>query len=83
MKIKPLKDRVVLEQLQKETTTVSGIVLAAPDREAQTEAIVIAIGPDVEEVVVGDKVLVDWSRAGKAGEYYVIKEEFIVAVVGE
>lgn len=82
MSIKPLKDKVVLEQIQKETTTTSGIVLAAPDRDAQTEAIVVAIGPEVEEVKAGDRVIVDWSRAGKAGEYFVIKEEFIVAIVG-
>lgn len=81
MSIRPLKDKVVLEQIQKETTTTSGIVLTTPDRDAQTEAVVIAVGPEVEEVKVDDRVIVDWSRAGKAGDFYVIKEEFIVAVV--
>jgi len=81
MNIRPLKNKVLLSQIQKETTTQSGIVLAAPDREAQTEGRIIAVGPDVEYVKVGDRVIVDWSKASIAGDNFVVKEEFIVAVL--
>lgn len=65
MAIKPLFDRVVVEQIDTEETTKSGIVLLAKDQEKPQMAIVVAVGPggvvDGKEVKmtvkVGDKVL--------------------------
>ena len=65
MKIKPLFDRVVIEQVDAEEKTQSGIVLRAKDQEKPQMARVIAVGPggvmDGNEVVmqvkVGDKIL--------------------------
>lgn len=65
MAIKPLFDRVVVEQINNEETTKSGIVLLAKDQEKPQMALVIAVGPggnvDGKEVTmnvkVGDKVL--------------------------
>ena len=65
MKIKPLFDRVVIEQVDAEEKTQSGIVLLAKDQEKPQMARVIAVGPggvmDGNEVVmqvkVGDKIL--------------------------
>lgn len=65
MTIKPLFDRVVVEQIDNEETTKSGIVLLAKDQEKPQMAKVVAVGPggviDGKEVVmnvkVGDKVL--------------------------
>ena len=65
MKIKPLFDRIVIEPLETEEKTKSGIVLLAKDQEKPQIARVIAVGPgglvdgkDVKMVVkVGDKVL--------------------------
>ena len=50
MKLVPLGDRVVLKQLEAETTTKSGIVLASSTQEKPQEAEVIAVGPGTEEV---------------------------------
>ena len=65
MKIKPLFDRIVIEPLDVEEKTKSGIVLLAKDQEKPQMAEVIAVGPggmvDGKEVImqvkVGDKVL--------------------------
>lgn len=65
MKIKPLFDRIVIEAIDSEEKTKSGIVLLAKDQEKPQMAKVIAVGPggmvDGKDVVmtvkVGDKVL--------------------------
>jgi co-chaperonin GroES (HSP10) len=83
MNIRPLKNNVLVEQIAKESTTSSGIVLTSVDKDAQTEGRVISIGPDVEHVSVGDRLIVDWSKSARAGKYWFVKEEFIVAVLEE
>ncbi len=65
MNIKPLFDRIVIEPLDVEEKTKSGIVLLAKDQEKPQIARVTAVGPggfvdgkDVKMVVkVGDNVL--------------------------
>ncbi len=65
MKIRPLFDRIVIEPVDTEEKTKSGIVLLAKDQEKPQMAKVIAVGPggnvDGKDVVmqlkVGDKVL--------------------------
>ena len=64
--IKPLGDRVVVEPVEKEQTTASGIILPETAKEKPQEGIVLAVGPgrrdeDGEriamDVAVGDSVL--------------------------
>jgi chaperonin GroES len=66
LKIKPLADRVVVEPIEKEETTASGLVLPETAKEKPQEGSVVAAGPgrvDDEgervpmEVKVGDRVL--------------------------
>ena len=65
MKIRPLFDRIVVEPVEAEEKTKSGIVLLAKDQEKPQMARVIAVGPGgnvdgkdvVMQVKVGDKVL--------------------------
>ena len=45
MNLKPLGDRVVIQQLEAEEKTKSGIVLAGSAKEKPQEAEVIAVGP--------------------------------------
>ena len=49
MNLKPLGDRVVLKQLEAETTTKSGIVLTTASQEKPQEAEVVAVGPGTDE----------------------------------
>lgn len=85
MKINPLADRVVVEQLESEETTASGIILPDSAKEKPEEGKVVAIGKDVAEVAVGDTVL--YSKYGPnevkvdGKEYMIVKEEDILATV--
>ena len=93
MKLTPLGDRVVLKQLEAETTTKSGIVLTTATQEKPQEAEVVAVGPggmvDGKEVTmqvkVGDKVIYS-KYAGNTvkvdeEEYIIVKEEDVLAVL--
>lgn len=95
MKLIPLGDRVVLQQLDAEETTKSGIVLPGQAQEKPQQAEVIAVGPggmvdgkEVKmEVKVGDKVI--YSKYAGTDmklddqEYVVVRQNDIVAVVEE
>ena len=58
MRLVPLGDRVVLKQVVAEETTKSGIVLPGQTKEKPQQAEVVAVGPNVEDLIsVGDKVI--------------------------
>ena len=93
MNIKPLGDRVVIQKLEAETTTKSGILLTGTAKEQPQEAKVVAIGPGamVEgkrvpmDVQVGNKVL--YSKCAGTDvkvdgeEYIILKQDDILAIV--
>ena len=93
MNIKPLGDRVVIQKLEAETTTKSGILLTGSAEEQPQEAKVVAVGPGamVEgkrvpmDVEVGNKVLYS-KYAGTdvkvdGEEYIILKQDDILAIV--
>jgi co-chaperonin GroES (HSP10) len=85
MEIRPMSDRVLIAQNAKQETTESGIILEGTRGTGEiTKATVLAIGPDVTEVKVGDVVLPEWAKASPVKidgkERAMIKEEFIIAV---
>lgn len=93
MKLHPLFDKVVLEQVKAEATTSSGIVLPGQDKEKPGQGVVVAVGPggviDGKEIVMqvkeGDQVLyskyagTDVELEGK--KYIVVKQSDILAVL--
>ena len=89
MKLVPLGDRVVLEQLEAEETTKSGIVLPGQSKEKPQQAEVIAVGPGTEEVKMevkkGDQVI--YSKYSGTDvklddtEYIIVKQSDILAIV--
>ncbi len=89
MKLRPLGDRVVLKQLEAETTTQSGIILTSSSQEKPQEAEVIEVGPGTDdvkmEVSVGQKVIYSkYSGTNvKLGEdeYIIVKQGDILAIV--
>lgn len=93
MTIKPLFDKVVIEQTTKEETTKTGFILPSASQEKQQTATVVAVGPggviDGKEVTmqvkVGDVVLYskyagsEFKVDGK--EFTIIKQSDILAIV--
>jgi chaperonin GroES len=64
--IKPLEDRIVIKQVEAETTTASGLVIPDTAKEKPQEGEVISVGPGrVDDngnrvpldIAVGDKVI--------------------------
>ena len=91
--IKPLEDRIVIKQVEAETTTASGLVIPDTAKEKPQEGTVLAVGPGRFEdgnrvpldVKVGDKVL--YSKYGgtevkyNGEEYLVLSARDVLAVI--
>ena len=86
MIFEPLNDNIIAEPEKVQTQTTSGIYLAAATkREQPRTAVVLAVGPKVDKVKVGDRILFQAFATSdlKVGddEYIAIKEEFVIAKV--
>ena len=57
MNFEPLGDRVLVERIEEDNTTLSGIIIPDSAKEKPLNAKVIAVSKDVEDVSVGDKVV--------------------------
>ncbi|WDL70537.1 co-chaperone GroES [Helicobacter winghamensis] len=85
MNFKPLGERVLVERLEENTTTASGIIIPDNAKEKPLEGIVKAIGSEVKEVSVNDKVVfgkysgTEVKLDGK--EYLILKLEDILGVI--
>lgn len=64
MSIKPLYKKVLVAQNYDEVKSESGLILDGVDYHRDTStATVLAIGPDVTDVVPGNVVLIEWAKA--------------------
>ena len=94
--LKPLEDRVVVQPLDAEQTTASGLVIPDTAKEKPQEGVVLAVGPgrfdeDGEkriplDVKVGDRVLIG-KYAGteikiEDVEHVIVREEEVLGVIG-
>ena len=91
--IKPLEDRIVVQAVEAETTTASGLVIPETAKEKPQEGTVLAVGPGRFEdgarvpldVKVGDRVL--YSKYGgtevkyNGEEYLVLSARDVLAVI--
>ena len=82
--LQPLKNKLILQLIEKEKITSTGIILTVADREEANKGKVIAIGSEVEDVQLNDVVLPDWNKAEKTKyereDYYIISQDDIVAI---
>jgi chaperonin GroES len=93
--LKPLGDRIVLEQIESEETTASGIVLPDSAKEKPQEGKIVAVGSGrvtengervALELKEGDSVIFS-KYAGtevkyEGKEYLILRESDILAVIG-
>lgn len=84
-KIQPLADYVVAEGEEAETKTASGLYLPEKAAEKPKVAKVLAVGKDVKQVKVGNRIIYkSYSTTDvKVGvdEYILVKEEDVLATV--
>ena len=81
----PIKSKVLIQLIEKDKTTETGIILPVADRDEANKATVIAIGDKVLDVQVGDTVLPNWNQAIETKyddkyKTYIIEEKDIVLV---
>ena len=85
MKLKPLKDRVVVSYSEEIEKTAGGIFVPDSAKEKPQQGKVEAVGPEVKELKVGNVVLFDKYSGSKVmvgdKEQLIIKEEDILAIV--
>ena len=85
MQLQPLADRIVAKTVEAETKTASGILLSEQSKEKTQTAEVVAVGKDVKEVKVGDKIVhseygPDRFKNG-ADDYLIVREKDVLAVL--
>jgi chaperonin GroES len=94
--IRPLGDRIIIELVESEEKTASGIVLPDSAKEKPQEGKVVAVGTGrvlesgervALDVAVGDRIIFS-KYAGtevkyQGVEYLILRENDILAVVGE
>jgi chaperonin GroES len=83
--IKPLADRVVAVREEVQTKTASGLYLPDNAKEKPVVAKVVAVGPDVKSLKIGDKIVYkEYSTTDlkiNDKEYLIVKEEDVLATV--
>lgn len=89
LNIKPLADRVLVEPVEAETTTSSGIIIPDTAKEKPQQGIVVAVGPGKKDepitVKVGDTILygkysgTELKFEGR--DYLMMRESDILAIV--
>lgn len=94
MKIRPIHDRIVVERIEAEQKTASGIVIPDTAKEKPAQGKVIAVGPGKSkdgktipmQVKVGDLVL--YSKYSpqevkiEGKELLIISEDDVLAIIG-
>ena len=86
MKIRPLKDRVVVRYSEEEVEkTAGGIYVPDVAKEKPQKGSVVAVGSEVKEVKAGNTVLFDKYSGSKIKindvEHLIIKEEDILGII--
>ena len=87
--IKPLADRVLIEPLEAETKTASGIIIPDSAKEKPQKGNVVAVGPGTKEnpvtVKTGDSVLYGKYSGTElkleGNDYLIMRESDILAIV--
>jgi chaperonin GroES len=83
--IKPLADRVVAVREEALAKTASGLYLPDNAKEKPVVAKVVAIGPDVKSLKIGDRIVYkEYSTTDlkvNSEEYLIVKEEDVLATI--
>ena len=83
--IKPLADRVVAVHKVAQAKTASGLYLPDDAKEKPVIARVVAVGPDVKSLRIGDRIVYkEYSTTHlkiNDSEYLIVKEEDVLATV--
>ena len=75
----PLKQHIIVQRIEGVKETASGIILKSS--EEPDKAVVVAVAEDIDEVSVGDELLINWNKLAKLDDdHYRIHIENVIAV---
>ena len=82
--VRPTRDVVIFGFEKKENVSSGGIVLQDSTKLDSAIAVVMGVGPNVQDVSVDDRIVADWSKAQDIGNNLLaIEEEHIQIILGE
>lgn len=86
MKIKPLKDRIVVKYSEEDVEkTAGGLYVPDVAKEKPQKGIVESVGSEVKELKAGNTILFDKYTGSKikldGTEYLIIKEEDVLGII--
>lgn len=83
--IKPLRNKILIEEIAHENVSASGLVLAGNPNGDIKRSKVLAIGNEVQDVKVDDVLIIDWQYASKSSfnnkTVFIITEDNVIAVI--
>lgn len=85
--MKVRNDYVAIRKVKQETTLPNGLVISVnPDQEDYNEAVVLGVGPKVEDLNEGDRVLVSQYTGTRVerdvkDNIFFLKEDDVLAVI--
>ncbi len=84
-KLKPLGYKIIVERQAASEKTAGGIVIPDNAKEKPEQGKVIAVGKDVEEVKVGDTIILGKFAATEVkingNEYLIVREKEVLAII--
>ena len=82
--LRPIKKNIIVELIEKEKVTESGIILKSADAAQVSKAKVLAIGSEVDLIEVGQMILPNWQKAKLTKfedvDFYVVNEDDVVLI---
>jgi len=87
IKFKPLKDRVFVSYTNELEKTAGGLYIPDTAKEKPQTGKVEAVGEEVKQIKVGDKILFDKYSGSKINidnnEYLIVKEEDVLGILAD
>lgn len=84
--VQPLNTKILAAEIKKERKSESGIILENVSSVKETAAAkVLAVGPDVKAIVVGDEVYLDWPKTKlvvvDGAQRVIVDQEDVMAII--
>lgn len=89
MKLTAIKNKLIIKLIEKDSETLdpSGFFISGIDPNEANKGLVLAVGPDAKDVLVGQTILPNWNAAEETRfereKYYIISEDEVVGVFGD
>ena len=81
MNITPLKNKVALKEYVIESKSQTGIILVGSDLGETPIFGVVAVGPEVVDIKLGDRVMIEMGKGTIIDDMLIIEDKFITTII--